>query len=181
MARPNFISAALNKFAFKSILSVFHRLARKFRACAFTLDWYCRITHLLPITAGNLVCFSLWLMVSSAMKQKTYSKQKNRLPSSSMKLGPDNTCNYIANPILVSFTCNTWPGQLHNHDSLWAKKIVVSQTNTLALLEYWLTDSLKECTTWLKWQDLWLLQGLPAVLVSCAWLCLGGCILVNLI
>ena len=44
--------------------------------CAFTMDLYCCVTHLLAITAGKLACLSLCLTVSSAMKWKTYSKQK---------------------------------------------------------------------------------------------------------
>ena len=45
-------------------------------ACAFTMDLYFCVTHLLAIIAGKLACLSLCLTVSSAMKWKMYSKQK---------------------------------------------------------------------------------------------------------
>ena len=45
-------------------------------ACAFTMDLYCCITHLLAITAGELACLSMQAKVISVMKWKTYSKHK---------------------------------------------------------------------------------------------------------
>ena len=51
-------------------ISKLERFAKKIQssACAFTMDLYCCITHLLAIMAGKLACISVCLMVSSAMK-----------------------------------------------------------------------------------------------------------------